>query len=97
MRCSECCVEGEKEGRSNERSPYTEQHRSIADPLQRPSSSSNGEQREESERTCADQNKPTKEHTDIHQVRALGGAQEDLATQLCIKGAAEEEIANKLI
>jgi hypothetical protein len=97
MRGSECCIKGDEEGPANERSACTKEHRSIANSLQHPSSPSNSEHREKSKRTCADQNEPTKEHTHIHKVRAFGGAQEHLAAQLRIKGAAEEKIANKLI
>lgn len=68
MCCSKRCIKGEEEGPSNERSPRTKQHRSIADPLQHPSSSSNSERREKSKRTCAEKNESAKEHTDIHKM-----------------------------
>ena len=97
MCCGERCIKGEEEGASNERSSRTKQHRSIANPSQHPSSSSNGEHREKSKRTCADQNKPTKEQTDIHKVRAFSGAQEEIAAQLCVKSATEEEVAYERI
>ena len=97
MCCGERCIKGEEEGASNERSSRTKQHRSIANPLQHPSSSSNSEHREKSKRTCADQNKPTKEQTDIHKVRAFSSAQENLVAQLCVKGSTEEEIAYERI
>jgi hypothetical protein len=97
MRCSKRCIKGEEEGPSNEPSSRTKQHRSIADPLQHPSSSSYGEQREESERPCTEKDEHTKEHTDIHKVRAFSSAQEEIAAQLCVKSATEEEIAYERI
>ena len=97
MCCGERCIKGEEEGASNERSSRTKQHRSIANPLQHPSSSSNGEHREKSKRTCAEKNESAKEQTDIHKVRAFSSAQEDLVAQLCVKSATEEEIAYQRI
>jgi hypothetical protein len=97
MCCGERCIKGEEEGASNERSSRTKQHRSVANPLQHPSPSSHGEQREESKRTCAEQNERTKEHANIYKVRAFSSAQEDLVAQLCVKRAAEEEIAYQRI
>ena len=97
MCCGERCIKGEEEGASNERSSRTKQHRSIANPLQQPSPSSHGEHREESKRTCAEQNERTKEHANIYKVRAFSSAQEDLVAQLCVKRAAKEEIAYQRI
>ena len=97
MCCGERCIKGEEEGASNECSSRTKQHRSIANPSQHPSSSSNGEHREKSKRTCAEKNESAKEHTNIHKVRALSSAQENLVAQLCVKGSTEEEIAYQRI
>ena len=97
MCCGERCIKGEEEGASNERSSRTKQHRSIANPLQRPSPSSHGEQREESKRTCADQNERTKEDANIYKMGAFSSAQEDVVAQLCVKGSTEEEITYERI
>ena len=97
MRCSKCCIKGKEEGPANERRSRTKQHCPIANPLQHPSSSSYGEQREESERTCAEKSKPTKEQTDIHKMRAFSSAHEEIVAQLCVKCAAEEEVAYERI
>jgi hypothetical protein len=97
MCCGERCIKGEEEAASNERSSRTKQHRSIANPLQHPSPSSHGEQREESKRTCAEQNECAKEHANIHKVRAFSSAQENLVAQLCVKASTEEEIAYERI